>query len=86
MLPILSKVLEKAVHNQFMGYLEHRKLLNNNQFGYRTNRSTELATTLLVDDIRIAADKGMLTGVLFLDLSKAFDTINKWSYSKKATF
>ena len=38
--------------------------------------STELAATLLLDDIRENMDKEKLVGVVFIDLSKAFDTIN----------
>ena len=75
-LPALSKLLEKAVHNQLSQYLEENNLLNIFQFGYREKRSTQLATTLLVDEIREAAEKSQLIGTLFLDLSKAFDTIN----------
>ena len=75
-LPVLSKLLENVVHSQLSDYLEKEQLLNDSQFGYRKNRSTHLATTLLVDEIREAGDNGMLTGALFLDLSKAFDTIN----------
>ena len=38
-------------------------------------RSTELATTLFTDFIRKSADNGLMTGAVFLDLSKAFDTL-----------
>ena len=75
-LPILSKILEKSVHQQLMDYLEDNTLLSRNQFGYRRMRSTDLATTLLLDDIRREVDKGKLVGVMFMDLSKAFDTIS----------
>ena len=74
-LPVLSKVLEKVVHNQLSQYLESNDLLSDKQFGYRKNRSTELATTLLIDNIRKAADAGKMTGAVFIDLSKAFDTL-----------
>lgn len=74
-LPVISKILEKAVHKQLIEYLEHNNLLSVNQYGYRSKRSTELATTLLTDTIRKEADHGMLTGAVFLDLSKAFDTL-----------
>ena len=75
-LPILSKLLEKAVHTQLSDFLENHDLLNDSQFGYREKRSTDLASALLIDNIRTNGDNGMLTGTLFLDLSKAFDTIN----------
>ena len=74
-LPAISKVLEKAVQTQLMDYLEVNKLLSDTQFGYRRKRSTELATTLFTDRIRAGVDKGCLTGAVFIDLSKAFDTI-----------
>ncbi|XP_057299399.1 uncharacterized protein LOC130630019 [Hydractinia symbiolongicarpus] len=75
-LPVLSKILEKAVHKQLIDYLENHKLLSEHQFGYRRRRSTELATMLLADSIRKEVDNGNLVGVLYIDLSKAFDTLN----------
>ena len=74
-LPILSKLLERVVHNQFYEYLERNNLLNECQYGFRKNRSTKLATTLFCDTVRKHIDQGKMTGALFLDLSKAFDTI-----------
>ena len=74
-LPVLSKLLEKAVHDQLLTFLESNKLLNDSQFGYRKKRSTQLATTLFVE-IRQAAENGKMVGALFVDLSKAFDTIS----------
>ena len=74
-LPVISKIMEKAVNSQLIEYLETNNLLCSSQFGYRKNRSTELATTLLLDRIRKEADKGNMTGVVFIDLSKAFDTL-----------
>lgn len=74
-LPVVSKILEKAVQHQLMNYLEENNLLTDKQFGYRRKRSTELATTLFIDTIRKAGDKGLLSGAVFIDLSKAFDTL-----------
>ena len=75
-LPCLSKVLEQVVHRQLSNYLEKHYLLKSSQFGFRPRRSTELACNLLVDDIRKNIDNGLLTGVIYLDLSKAFDTVS----------
>jgi hypothetical protein len=75
-LPALSKIFEKCVHKQLMNYLEVNGLLSENQFGFRKNRSTEHAVVFFTDQIRKAMDKGQLTGAVFIDLSKAFDTIS----------
>ena len=74
-LPILSKILERAVHNQLYEYIGMNNLFNNSQFGFRKKRSTKLATTLFCDSVRKHIDNGQMVSSLFLDLSKAFDTI-----------
>ena len=75
-LPTLSKILEKAVHSQLITYLEENHLLNRSQFGFRSKRSTDLAVAYLVDSIRKEVDCGKLTGAVYVDLSKAFDTVS----------
>ena len=70
-LNICSKILERAVHKQLTDHPEINDLLSKTQFGYRKNRSTELATILLSDNIRKAVNEGHLVGVLYVDLSKA---------------
>ena len=74
-LPMLSKILEQAVHSQLFNHLEKYNLLTNCQYGYCKNRSTELASTLLLDNIRKSEDREELVGAVFIDLSKVFDTI-----------
>lgn len=74
-LPVLSKILEKAVHHRLLDFLESNSLLSESQYGFRKHRSTKLAATLLCDDIRREMNNGNLIGVAYLDLSKAFDTI-----------
>ena len=51
------------------------KLLSPTQFGFRKKRNTEFAATLMLDQIRENTDSGKLTGAIFIDLSKAFDTL-----------
>ena len=46
------------------------------QFGFRKNRSSQHAVTLLTDHIRTHIDRGECTGAVFMDLSKAFDTVD----------
>ena len=75
-LPVLSKVIEKLVQRQLMEFLDKNKLLSKFQFGFRPRLSTELAATLLLDEIRKNVDQGKLVGATFIDLSKAFDTIS----------
>ena len=73
----LSNILEKIVYKQLMAQLECHSLLFEYQFGFRPNRSTELAVTYFTSRITKEADNGKATGaVVFIDLSKAFDTIN----------
>lgn len=64
------------VHKQLMKHLEFNGFLSEHQFGFRPNRSTELAVTLFTDFIRKEADGGKATGAILIDLSKAFDTIS----------
>ena len=71
-----SKILERAVHQQPINHLETKDILSKTQVGHRKNRSTELAMILLSENIRKAVDKGYLVGVLYVDLSKAFDTLS----------
>ena len=78
-----SKILEKCVHAQLMSYLEKNDLLTNSQFGFHGNRSTESAVTFFTDHIRKKMDKGEYTGAVYIDLSKAFDTISHASIPTK---
>ena len=76
-LPVISKVVERAVHEQLTKYLGENKILSKIQFGYRKGRSTELATLFLTDEISKEIDNGKMVGALFIDLSKAFDTLSR---------
>ena len=69
-LPAITKIAERMVHEQFMDYLESNNLINDSQFGFRQKRSTQLAVTLFLDNVRAKMDKGLLTGAVFIDLSK----------------
>ena len=75
-LPVLSKVLERVVHTQTSAYLDHLGLLYKHQYGFRCSRSTVQAVGHLNNSVLDAMDRGKATGMLFLDISKAFDSID----------
>ena len=71
-----SKVLERLVYDQLVSYLEKECLLYNFQFGFRKGYSTENAILETVEKLKSAVDDQKVTCGIFLDFSKAFDTIN----------
>ena len=75
-LNVISKVVEKLVFIQLSDYFEKNDLLTECQYGFRRGRSTQHAVTKLVDNVRQNIDQGKHTGVLYMDFSKAFDTVN----------
>ena len=75
-LPIVSKIIERAVHDQLYAYLTNADLLSNAQSGFRSNHSTSTTLHDVQDYILNNMDDGYATGVIFLDLKKAFDTVN----------
>lgn len=75
-LPTISKIFERVLHNQIQDYMNINKILYDGQYGFRPKHSTELAALELVDKITQDMDKGDVPLCIFLDLSKAFDTIN----------
>lgn len=76
-LPMVTKILEKAVHSQVYTYLQFKhKILSAKQFGLRPKLSTEITLTYFTDTISECMDSEELTEGVSLDLSKAFDTID----------
>ena len=76
LLPQFSKVLEKLFCKRLEEFIEKHKLLSESQYGFRTNRSTSLAILELIEEITSALDKKKYTIGVFIDLRKAFDTID----------
>ena len=72
MLPSISKVFEKAIYSQLFQYLTVNSLLH----GFRAKYSTELALNEMVDRIHSQLDENKIPIAIFMDLSKAFDTID----------
>ena len=75
-LPVFSKIFERLVYNRLISFIEKHDLLYKFQFGFRAKHSANMALITLVDKITTAIDKGDIVIGLFLDLKKAFDTVN----------
>ena len=75
-LNVMSKVLERAVHTQLNEYLHVRGLLIENQSGFRGGYSTDSSLICLTDYIKHEIGQGNFTGMVLIDLAKAFDTVD----------
>ena len=73
---VISNVLEWVVHQQLTRYLHEHKILNPYRCGFCKCDSTEFAALSFADTIRRNIDQGQLTVAVFIDLRKAFDTVN----------
>ena len=76
LLPSVSKVFERILYNQMYDYFTNLKIFYKSQYGFRQFHSTELATLELVDRITHSMDKNLLPINVYIDLSKAFDTLD----------
>ena len=75
LLPCVSKIVEKVMHKQIYDFLETFKLLYRSQYGSRKCHSTELAVLELVDHLIEQMDDYKVPLNIYLDLSKAYDTL-----------
>ena len=75
-LSYISKILEKLMHKRIYSFLQHYHVPLSVQFGFRPNHSTNLALIEILEILNQALDKGEWTLGIYLDLSKAFDTVN----------
>ncbi|KAI8517787.1 hypothetical protein Bbelb_038040 [Branchiostoma belcheri] len=74
-IPSFMKILEKAIHAQVYSYLKEHNILNQCQSGFRPKHSCSTTLLHVTDTILSNMDKGLVTGAVFLDLKKAFDTV-----------
>ena len=72
------------MHIQLYAYLENNEIITSKQFGFRPKLSTGTALAHLTDNILQNTDAGSLVGAFFLDLSRAFDTVDHHLLQRKA--
>ena len=76
MLSIFNRIFEKLVYKRLIKFVNKHNILYSSQYGFRSRHSTQHATLEILNDILSNFDKGQFTYCLFIDLKKAFDTVN----------
>ena len=76
LLPLFSKNFEYIIYKKLYTYMNDNKLFSIEQYGFRTGHSTELAALHLVNDVTKQMDTGKVFTNIYIDLSKAFDTLD----------
>ena len=79
----VNKFIEGQVCKEMDIHLEERKILNDNQWGFRKGKSTEGLLLSLTEKRKQELDEGKVVGVLFLDFRKAFDSVDRETLKKK---
>ena len=72
----ISKIIEKLIHNRLTMFLNKNNVLYERQFGFRPNHSTTHALLEITEKIKQACNSEKYACGVFLDLQKAFDTVN----------
>ena len=75
-LPFMSKILEKLIYIRLINHLNINKIIHENQFGFQKNKATYMPILLLQDTITKAFEEGEFALGLYIDIKKAFDTVN----------
>ena len=82
-LPSFGKIIEKIKKIKIVDYIRKFKFLGENQFGFRSQRSSVDALVKVVENIRLEKDKGNNSTTVFLGLKEAFKTVNHSLLLKK---
>ena len=83
LLSIFDKIIEKIMHSRLYEFLENNDILFENQFGFRKYKSTIHALIQITEQIRESIDNKKFGCGIFIDLRKAFDTVNHAILLKK---
>ena len=83
LLQLVSKIIERTIHDQTMNFLSDSNVLYKYQSGFRNIHSTDTCLSYFHDKITKGFDSGLLTGMVLIDLQKAFDTIDHYLFIKK---
>ena len=76
LVPTIGKIMDRYIEKKIMKYLQKYRLIDSHQFGYQKNKGTITLLEQFTDNINTGLDKGLHTLCIFVDFSKAFDSIN----------
>ena len=76
LLSIFDKIIEKIMHIRLYAFLDEHNILYKNQFGFRKKSSTAHSLMEITEQIKKSIDDGKYGCGIFIDLKKAFDTVN----------
>ena len=79
----IGKITEKLMHKHLYSFLETQNCFYAAQFGFQLNMSTNNALISIIENIQTQLDEGKYCAGVFVDLKKAFDTVNHNIYTTK---
>ena len=85
-LSIFNKIMERLTNNRLIDFFDKNNILFKGQFGFRANHSTDHAAHLITDKIKNAIENKLFACGIFLDLTKAFDTVDHNILIKKLEY
>lgn len=74
-LPVIEKIFERFISNQLISYLNEFKIIDKRQYGFQKKKSTGMLLADFSDKVYGALNKNLYAVVIFIDFSKAFDTL-----------